>query len=163
MYTQEEIDSAVVPFSTLKSGLHKLRGKPLPKLPTSICDIVIPTENKVILGVPTSEQEMDRKFLFHKSANNGMLIFSSLEGLEILSKSKSWHAGWNIPYGSQVLLSAVLGTWLVYVSNDSDLGDSKSDYDDLLVLPRPVSNWFVGVSPVNYRKDKISHFPFKVE
>ena len=90
--TQEEIDEGVVPYSTMRSSLFKTRGKALPILPTSIKDIIITDEYKIIIRGKDGAVPINRTFLLYKADDNGILVFASHEGLEILSKSRSWHA-----------------------------------------------------------------------
>ena len=58
--TQEEIDKGVVPFQSIKSGLFKIRSKALPKLPTSIKEIVITDEYQIITRSANSEVDIEK-------------------------------------------------------------------------------------------------------
>ena len=77
-----DVDTVITSFEKIESCLRKRRGKTRPKLPKSLREVCI--SGDYLLTV-----KRERFEFFSKS--NKIIVFCSLTGFEILSKSPQWH------------------------------------------------------------------------
>ena len=86
-----ELVEVIPTIKKMKSVLHRKQTNKRPTLPTSLASIVLTTLYKQFVR-PIADSSSDLKFFIYQGINNNCLVFCSRIGLEILSKSNSWHA-----------------------------------------------------------------------
>ena len=97
----------------MQGALYRKRVAERPKLPTNLNSIVL-TDKYTTITRPLSYKE-DRNFLIYKSSNNRILVFCSLIGLEILSKSDSWHGDGTFHVAAKYYYQLYLiHAWIMY-------------------------------------------------